>query len=498
MQRNYWFIFIFICFLNLVTCKEYNGYSFKLHKTKINPLKKVQPLNQLIGSNISLEFKDVLYNIQISIGVPEQIFNVQIDTGSQLLWIYDRSCEYIYTPRSSFTCNTCQTQNINNTCKNDNYKSIGYNNLESSTSIDRGGSCTKISYVGGDICSRAYKDKVKIGNIVIDNQLLFSTSRANEQFVGSYFSAFKTDGILGLGLNNNYKDISVMQNIDLSRNVIGIFLGYNCYNNPNLNCVDTSICSELIIGDVNINYINNNLHYFEIVGRYSNIINDATNNVIYAIGDVWKLSSSIYVNGKHLMSTSLIFDTGTTYCIFPDSLFNDILSNFNLPNPNNMYVNYALRSCAEFTNITDIFFYIHGYKYVFPKESFIFNNSVNCAFLFNTWNSYSPSNEILLGDIFLQNYYLIYDYDNYVIGLANLPNITTCMNYNQSAPSSYFYNDDYAKRLVLATVLAIFISCILISVLILFITFAITKDAIDNNKTKKYEKENNRLGYMHI
>ncbi|QHO01542.1 hypothetical protein HN51_036233 [Arachis hypogaea] len=123
-------------------------------------------------------YLDSQYFGEISIGSPPQYFNVVFDTGSSNLWVPSSKCIF------SIPC----------------YFHSKYKSKISSTYTEIGTSC-KIPYGHGSIYGFFSQDVVKVGDIIIKEQVFAEITKEGSLAL----LALHYDGILGLG----FKDISI-------------------------------------------------------------------------------------------------------------------------------------------------------------------------------------------------------------------------------------------------------------------------------------------------
>ncbi|MED6175048.1 hypothetical protein PIB30_074854 [Stylosanthes scabra] len=134
-----------------------------------------------LGSDNVVYLKNYLdsqYFGEIGIGSPPQYFNVVFDTGSSNLWVPSSKCIF------SIAC----------------YFHSKYKSKISSTYTEIGTSC-KIPYGRGSIYGFFSQDDVKVGHIIIKDQVFAEITKEGSLA----FLALHYDGILGLG----FIDISV-------------------------------------------------------------------------------------------------------------------------------------------------------------------------------------------------------------------------------------------------------------------------------------------------
>ncbi|TYH82773.1 hypothetical protein ES332_D02G084700v1 [Gossypium tomentosum] len=128
---------------------------------------------------ISLKnYMDIQYFGEIGIGSPPQNFTVIFDTGSSNLWIPSSHCHF------SVAC----------------FFHSRYNSSNSSTYTEIGKPC-KINYGSGMILGFFSEDNIKVGDLVVKNQVFTEATREGSVVL----SLASFDGILGLG----FQDISV-------------------------------------------------------------------------------------------------------------------------------------------------------------------------------------------------------------------------------------------------------------------------------------------------
>jgi phytepsin len=134
-------------------------------------------------------YLDAQYYGEISIGSPPQKFKVIFDTGSSNLWVPSSKCYF------SLAC----------------FIHSKYRASKSSTYTKIGKSCA-IHYGSGSISGHLSQDNVKVGDIVVKDQVFIETTKEGSLT----FAIGKFDGIFGLG----FQEISVENVVPVWYNMV--------------------------------------------------------------------------------------------------------------------------------------------------------------------------------------------------------------------------------------------------------------------------------------
>ncbi|XP_017488763.1 PREDICTED: lysosomal aspartic protease-like [Rhagoletis zephyria] len=354
------------------------------------PLKKPNKLRSIknVGSQVAVlrrkynssfvvtteqlsNYVDDQYYGAITIGTPPQSFQVLFDTGSSNLWVPGAPC--------ASTDQACQDHNT-------------YNSNISSTYQPNGESFA-IQYGTGNLTGYLVADTVSISGLAITGQTFaVATSEPGNTFVDSEF-----DGILGMG----YQTISV-------DNVLPPF--YNLYSQG---LIDSPVFAfyltrngtslqggELTLGGIDTNHYSGELTYVPVT-----------------IEGYWQFNmDSVSIDGTNAcLDCSAIADTGTSLLAVPSSLLENIQNAIGAVYSEGEY----LVECAALSSLPIISFTIGGTTFNLTSSQYIIetedeNDDIVCMSAFED----AGTNFWILGDVFIGQYYTVFDMGNNRVGFA--------------------------------------------------------------------------------
>ncbi|XP_051852894.1 gastricsin-like [Antechinus flavipes] len=330
-----------------------------------------------VGYEPLANYMDMSYYGEISIGTPPQNFLVLFDTGSSNLWVPS-----IY----------CQSQACTNHPQ--------FNPSQSST-YSSNGQTFSLQYGTGSLTGVFGYDTVTIQGIPITNQEFgLSETEPGTNFVYAQF-----DGILGLA----YPSISsggattVMQGF-LQENLLNapVFAFYLSGNENSNNG------GEVTFGGVDTNMFTGEIYWAPVTQEaYWQI---AING--FSIGG--------QATGWCSEGCQAIVDTGTSLLTAPQQIFSELMQYIGAQqNENGAY----LVSCSNTQNMPTITFNINGVNFPLPPSAYVLPSNSNYCEV-GIMPTYLPSQNgqplWILGDVFLRNYYSVYDLGNNRVGFANL------------------------------------------------------------------------------
>uniref|UniRef100_A0A8C6ED32 Peptidase A1 domain-containing protein n=1 Tax=Moschus moschiferus TaxID=68415 RepID=A0A8C6ED32_MOSMO len=331
-------------------------------------LSQISTHNSKIASIPMRNFLDLMYVGNITIGTPPQEFRVVFDTGSSDLWVPSIFC-------SSPSC----------------YAQTTFQYRESST-YQRTNKPFEIIYGSGRTKGYLVYDTVRIGDLVSTNQP-FGLSLEEYGFDGLPF-----DGVLGLNYPNMsfIRAIPIFDNLKkqgaISEPVFAFYLS-KCRANS----------SVLMLGGVDKAYYKGQLNWVPLT----------------RVGD-WRVNMDhISMKGKIIGCSGgceALVDTGTSLIEGPTRLVTDLHKLMSaMPRGSKHYV-----SCSTINTLPCIIFTINGINYPLPAQAYILKDSQGGCF-----STFKGGTEIfkhaetwVLGDVFLRQYFSVYDRGNNRIGLA--------------------------------------------------------------------------------
>ncbi|XP_062913768.1 cathepsin E-like isoform X1 [Mobula hypostoma] len=319
-------------------------------------------------------YMDAQYYGEISIGTPPQRFMVVFDTGSSNLWVPSIYC-------------------ISEACK----PHRRFRSFYSSSYSPRGNSFS-IRYGTGQLVGVMGKDKVKIGNIVVQGQE-FGESVYEP---GSTFTLARFDGILGLG----YPALSeggafpvfdrMMHQGLLEEPVFSFRLSRE---------MDSHRGGELILGGIDHSRYTGDINWVRVTEK-----------------KYWKISlQNIKFHNTVVCRNgcSAIVDTGTSLIAGPYLEIKEMFHNFA---DFQVGMGEFLVECKKTLSLPNVTFTIEGVEYTLEAEDYIKKldrRNLMCLYGFQAMNVYTSTDlQWILGDVFLAKFYTIFDRGHDRVGFA--------------------------------------------------------------------------------
>ncbi|XP_075396457.1 chymosin-like [Tenrec ecaudatus] len=368
----------------LTICQGFQGVRVPLYKG--TPLRKALKKNGLlddfmrthqdaVGGKYSkfgevaretlTNYLDCQYFGKISIGTPPQEFTVVFDTGSSDLWVPS-----IY----------CSSEACQNHHRFDPSKSSTFQNMDQPLSIQ---------YGTGSMQGFLGYDTVTVSDIVDPHQ----TVGLSTQEPGDVFTYSEFDGILGLAypsLASEYS-VPVFDNM-MSRHLVAqdLFSVYMSRNGQG---------SMLTLGAIDSSYYTGSLHWVPVT-----------------VQEYWQFTvDSITVDGVVVAcdgGCQAILDTGTSLLVGPGS---DILNIQKVIGATEGQYGEFDINCGSLSSMPTVVFHIHGQQYPLPPSAYTNQDEDACTSGFQGDNS---SQQWILGDVFIREYFSVFDRANNRLGLA--------------------------------------------------------------------------------
>ncbi|XP_029856362.1 pepsin B-like [Aquila chrysaetos chrysaetos] len=339
---------------------------------KGDPGRKYQ-FSDAVAYETLTNYLNSFYFGEISIGTPPQNFLVIFDTGSANLWVPSTYCQ-------------------DPACVNHNR----FNSSQSSTFSDIGVTYT-LRYGFGDVSVVLGYDTVTIQNIIVRNQEFGLT--LDEPSSPFYYLDF--DGILGMAYPaiaiSGYNTLiqNMMQQSQLTESIFSFYFS----RNPTY-----SYGGEVILGGIDPQLYSGEITWAPVVEE-----------VYWKIGiEEFAIGSS--ATGWCSQGCHGIVDTGTFLLTIPGQYMSAFLQALGVEeNEDGFVVN-----CNYVPSMPSLSFVISGTQLVLPPSVYVLNNNGVCTVAVESTYVSSSSGQPLwiLGNIFLRQYYSIFDIANNRVGFA--------------------------------------------------------------------------------
>jgi len=326
-------------------------------------------------SEIIKDYGNAQYFGIVEIGTPPQSFEVIYDTGSSNLWVPKVGCTH------------CGLPFISHKSKYDEDKSSTY---------EQDGADFEIMYGSGSVKGFFSKDDVTLADdIVIDGQIFAEVTDAGG--LGVAYSLGKFDGILGLGFSSisvggatTVFENAIKQNkVDLP--IFSFYLGDNQDG-------------ELTFGGYDSSKFEGELKYVKLeAATYWEITMDSIK-----AGDYKK-------EGTDDDKVTAIVDSGTSLITGPKTEIVKLAAAVGAT-PNIMG-EYTI-DCAKVDDIPDVVFTIDGTEYSIPGPKTVIQAQGTCLFAFMALDIPAPGPQWILGDVFMRQYYTVFNYHDKTVGFA--------------------------------------------------------------------------------
>ncbi|CAF2057610.1 hypothetical protein Bca4012_099152 [Brassica carinata] len=353
-----------------------------------------------------------LYYTKIKLGSPPKDYHVQVDTGSDILWVNCAPC-----PKCPVKTDLNIPLSLYDSKASSTSKKVGCED-DFCSFVSQPDACEPMKtcsyhvvYGDGSASDGEFvKDNITLDQVTGDlrtaplaQEVVFGCGSNQSGQLGKTDSA--VDGIMGFGQANT----SIISQLAAARNKKRIFS--HCLDNVNGGGI-------FAVGEVESPLVKftplvpNQVHYNVILKG------------IDVDGEPVALPPSIAIFGGN---GGTIIDSGTTLAYLPENLYTSLLQKITARQPVKLHTVQETFACFSFTLNTDKAFpvvnlhfednlkmsvYPHDYLFSLRKDLYCFG-----------WQSGGLTNQdgsdgILLGDLVLSNKLVVYDLDNEVVGWA--------------------------------------------------------------------------------
>ncbi|XP_041326322.1 pepsin A-like [Pyrgilauda ruficollis] len=314
-------------------------------------------------------YMDDEYFGTISIGTPPQEFTVVFDTGSSNLWVPSVFCS---SPA----------------CRNHNR----FNPAESSTFLSTNDTLF-IAYGTGSMTGVLGYDTVNVAGINVRNQI-FGLAETEP---GDFFYYTPFDGILGLAFPSIASsgatpvfDNMMMENL-VDRRLFSVYLSR-----------DSEGGSFVLFGAIDPYYTTKGISWIPLSAE-----------------TYWQISmEGVSVSGTPVACSSgcqAIVDTGTTLLAVPIRAFRTLMRRLGASSSGEI-------SCESIRNLPSLIFHINGKEFPVPPRAYVLRSNGYCTLGLQGMDVPTEEGELwILGDVFIREYYVIFDRANNKVGLSRLP-----------------------------------------------------------------------------
>jgi len=323
------------------------------------------------AENIAIkDYSNAQYYGEVTIGTPPQKFTVVFDTGSANLWV------------PKVACRNCGYWFING-------GKSKYDEAKSST-FQRDGTDFHITYGSGDVQGFFSVDHVTLGtDIVVRDQKFAEVQDAGGLGMGYIMGKF--DGILGLAFGGlALGDATPVFQNAIDQNIVA----YSVFAFD----LGDQRDGELTIGGYDDEKFTGDIAWVQLSeAKYWRIAVDDIKAGSFSAG-----------------ATDAVVDSGTSLITGPKNAITAIANSVGAAA--NLLGQYTI-SCDRVASLPDLEFVVGGRTFAVPGKDLVLQAAGTC--LFGLMALDMPKGPAwILGDVFMRQYYTIFDYGNQRVGFA--------------------------------------------------------------------------------
>jgi len=245
---------------------------------------------------------------------------------------------------------------------------------------------------------------LKLGAIEIPNFSMLLADQVSEGISG-------IQGILGLSLGRDKIGFPTTLERLKENNLIGsgsfsMYLGDDSYSYGGKT-------GEIIFGGHDPKYALEEFRYIKL---------RSARETIFWATDMRNLGFGSEANLTSSWSTPVIFDSGTSYLLLPEDHVQNLISRSlekGLIISKNAYNKRYEFNCNEKFLLPSLIFYFEEGSFDIPASSYVDSAGGMCYLMIESLGTTASRNKpLVIGDVFLKNYYALYTADNSTIGLA--------------------------------------------------------------------------------
>jgi len=378
-----------------------------------------------VGDVPEIDFDDVIYVADITIGTPPQMFSVVMDTGSANLWVPGKECGQggggaCGKQCQGFLCQyLCDKSCCNSAESAFMYKSnrpapssnpcTGKHQFDGSTSstYQKNGQSFEIQYGTGSCSGYIATDKVCLGDLCVNNGFGVATNLA------AFFADQPMDGILGLA----FQDLAV----DKVKPPIQTMIDNHLLANPWFTVwmtethAENETGGEITIGNLDKKHCSPNVDWVPLSSAtYYQVTLEGVR-----VGSNSAQEEELVIMPKSSQGAQAISDTGTSLIAGPAKDIQQIAEKLGgkLDKEQQVYI----VPCETAKNLPPVIFTLNGKDYPISAKNYVdvlSEDDPRCFIGFQGFPSGGRGPSWILGDCWIREYCQVYDMGGKRLGLA--------------------------------------------------------------------------------